>query len=263
MPSCPKGHQSATDDWCEVCGHRMSSAPRPSPAPERHAALSAAEPCPYCGAPRDGLAQFCEGCRYNFVTRSGMVSAPKSPPSQSRPSQSPLSQSPPSQSPPSQSPQSPQSPLSPSQPSQAPTGAGVPAAAPTWTVTVSADRGYFTEMMANGGPEGLGFSFPGYFADLHVPLTQVLVTIGRRRQSTGETPDIDLAGSPEDPGVSHEHAMLIQQPDSTWSLIDKGSTNGTTVNGTEDPITPYVPVQLKDGDRVHVGLWTTITIRQD
>ncbi len=95
--------------------------------------------------------------------------------------------------------------------------------------------------------------------DRRIPLTHVLVTIGRRR-STGHTPFIDLCGDPEDPGVSHEHAILIQQPDSTWSLIDKGSTNGTTVNGTEDPIAPYKPVPLTDGDRVHVGLWTTITV---
>ena len=27
MPTCPNGHQSATDDWCEVCGHRVSGTP--------------------------------------------------------------------------------------------------------------------------------------------------------------------------------------------------------------------------------------------
>lgn len=227
MSTCPNGHQSETDDWCEVCGCRMSSAPHPSPAPVHHAAPSAAEPCPDCGAPRDGLAQFCEECRYNFVTRIGTVFAPQSPPSQSPPR------------------------------------AGVPAAPPTWTATVCADRDYFTAVMARSGPEGQGFHFPAYSADLHIPLTRIVIAIGRRRQSTGKTPDIDLASAPEDPGVSHEHAILIQQADSTWSLIDKGSTNGTTVNGAEDPIDPYVPVPLKDGDRVHVGLWTTITIRRD
>ncbi|MFF3584785.1 FHA domain-containing protein [Streptomyces mirabilis] len=74
---------------------------------------------------------------------------------------------------------------------------------------------------------------------------------------------IPVASAPEDPGVPHKHALLIQQPDSTWPLIDQNSTNGTTVNGVEDPIDPFVPVPLKDGDRVHVGHWTTITIRRD
>ena len=24
MPTCPNGHQSVAEDWCEVCGHRMA-----------------------------------------------------------------------------------------------------------------------------------------------------------------------------------------------------------------------------------------------
>ncbi|MGW5027520.1 FHA domain-containing protein, partial [Streptomyces albidoflavus] len=24
MPTCPNGHRSDADDWCEVCGHRMA-----------------------------------------------------------------------------------------------------------------------------------------------------------------------------------------------------------------------------------------------
>jgi pSer/pThr/pTyr-binding forkhead associated (FHA) protein len=67
---------------------------------------------------------------------------------------------------------------------------------------------------------------------------------------------------PEDPGVSHQHAVLVQQPDGTWAVVDQNSTNGTTVNGSEEPIQPFVPVPLQDGDRVHVGAWTTITIRR-
>ncbi|WP_405969769.1 FHA domain-containing protein [Streptomyces sp. NBC_00988] len=49
----------------------------------------------------------------------------------------------------------------------------------------------------------------------------------------------------------------------SWSLIAKGSANGTTVNGADGPISPYVPVPLKHGDRVHVALWTTITLHRD
>lgn len=55
--------------------------------------------------------------------------------------------------------------------------------------------------------------------------------------------------------------MLVQQPDGSWAVVDQNSTNGTTLNGAEDPIQPYVPVPLQDGDQVHVGAWTTITIR--
>ena len=220
MSICPKGHRSGTDDWCEVCGHRMSSAPAPS----------AAELCPGCGAPREDLARFCEGCRYDFVTRTGAVVVPRSPASPTSP------------------------------------GAEVPAGSPTWTATVRVDHDHFARVMARSEPEGQGLWVPAHSPDLHIPLTSIVITIGRRHRSnrsTGEAPFIDLDSDPEDPGVSHEHAILVQQPDFTWSLIDKGSTNGTTVNGAEDPISPYVPVPLKDGDRVHVGLWTTITVHRD
>ncbi|MFC9394990.1 FHA domain-containing protein [Streptomyces sp. NPDC057027] len=131
----------------------------------------------------------------------------------------------------------------------------------TWTAVIGPDREYFMAMMQRSGPEATGLNLPAYSPDKHVPLQGNQVSIGRRRHSTGESPDIDLSVPPEDPGVSHQHAVLVQQPDGSWAVVDQNSTNGTTVNGGEEPIQPYVPVQLQDGDRVHVGAWTTITIR--
>ncbi|WP_262057273.1 FHA domain-containing protein [Streptomyces sp. STR69] len=181
-----------------------------APAPSAPSAPSAAELCPDCGSPRADLARFCEGCRYDFVTRAGTLTS-----------------------------------------------------GTTWTATVHVDHDYFTRVMARSEPEDQGLYVPTYSPDLHIPLTRNVITIGRRRRSTGEAPFIDLDSGSEDPGVSHEHALLVRQPDFTWSLIDKGSTNGTTMNGAEDSVPPYVPVPLKDGDRVHVGLWTTITVHRD
>jgi pSer/pThr/pTyr-binding forkhead associated (FHA) protein len=43
--------------------------------------------------------------------------------------------------------------------------------------------------------------------------------------------------------------------------VDPGSTNGTTLNDAPAAITPNTPVALADGDRIHLGAWTTITIR--
>ncbi len=125
------------------------------------------------------------------------------------------------------------------------------------------DREYFMAMMQRSGPDAAGLNLPAYSPEQRRPLTGNQVTIGRRRHSTGEAPDIDLSVPPEDPGVSHQHAVLVQQPDGSWAVVDQNSTNGTTVNGAEDPIQPYVPVPLQDGDRVHVGAWTTITVRRD
>ncbi|MGW2780700.1 FHA domain-containing protein [Streptomyces populi] len=150
---------------------------------------------------------------------------------------------------------------------QAPPGPGYQQQPPqqqslSWSATIAPDREYFMAMMQRSGPEAAGLNLPAYSPELQRPLLGNQITIGRRRHSTGDTPDIDLSVPPEDPGVSHQHAVLVQQPDSTWAVVDQNSTNGTTVNGGEEPIQPFVPVPLQDGDRVHVGAWTTITIRR-
>ncbi len=69
-----------------------------------------------------------------------------------------------------------------------------------------------------------------------------------------------MADSPADPAVSREHARLLAQPDGTWVVLDEGSTNGTYLNYSYHPISIHRPVPLTDGDRIHIGLWTTITI---
>ncbi|MDO0927669.1 FHA domain-containing protein [Streptomyces sp. TG1A-8] len=148
---------------------------------------------------------------------------------------------------------------------QAPPGSGFPRARQgpvTWTATIGPDRDYFMAMMQRSGPEAAGLNLPAYSPEQQRTLTGTQVTIGRRRHSTGDTPDIDLSVPPEDPGVSHQHAVLVQQSDGSWAVVDQNSTNGTTVNGSDEPIQPFVPVPLQDGDRVHVGAWTTITIRR-
>ncbi|GGU74751.1 hypothetical protein GCM10010260_03300 [Streptomyces filipinensis] len=143
-----------------------------------------------------------------------------------------------------------------------PGGPGFPPQRVTWTVTIGPDRDYFMAMMHRSGPEATGLNLPAYSPEQQRTLSGNQLTIGRRRHSTGDTPDIDLAVPPEDPGVSHQHAVLVQQPDGSWAVVDQNSTNGTTVNMSEEPIQPFVPVPLQDGDRVHVGAWTTITIRR-
>lgn len=299
-------------------------------------ATAAAELCPSCATPREGLAMFCEECRYNFQTHSATTyvatppSAPPFPPYQryessqrSRPSQvnrpaeplapeavtsdsgdfllpPPSAPSTPVAPPPARpGPAAPVGPVAPVGPTasfpeaapsaQAPSttahaGSSTPAtasesstaspaapaspvtpsapAAEGWTAVVAADRAYYTAMMARSDPDAGGLYFPQFSPAHHVPLTGNQITIGRRRHSTGVAPDIDLSRSPEDPGVSHRHAVLVKQPDGTWSVVDQDSTNGTTVNDGEDPIQPHLPVPLRDGDRVHVGAWTTITVRR-
>ncbi|MEC4571893.1 FHA domain-containing protein [Streptomyces virginiae] len=336
MPTCPNGHQSASDDWCEVCGHRMGT-PEGPPAvpsygygfpPTAGEPTAQAELCPQCRTPREAMAPFCEECRYNFLTRSATSYAspttdpgpsapgggtnagapagprPGSPPPPpvpapgtyaqdhfeyqgSRPSRvnrpaEPLQREddwmlpPPAHEPlpayqQAPQPQYQQQPPSPPQREyqqeyrqqpQTPPYQPLPPQGGSWSATIGPDRSYFMAMMQRSGPEATGLNLPAYSPEQHLPLSGGQITIGRRRASTGESPDIDLSVPPEDPGVSHQHAVLVQQPDMSWAVVDQNSTNGTTINGGEDPIQPYVPVPLADGDRVHVGAWTTITIRR-
>ncbi|GFH34056.1 FHA domain-containing protein [Streptomyces pacificus] len=161
-------------------------------------------------------------------------------------------------------PHTPHTPHTPQQPGgrhqQAPPPPQNPYEPAGWTAVIAPDRAYFMAMMQRSGPEAAGLSLPAYSPEQRLALSGDQITIGRRRHSTGESPDIDLSVPPEDPGVSHKHAVLVQQPDGSWAVVDQNSTNGTTVNGSEDPIQPYVPVPLRNGDRVHVGAWTTITV---
>ncbi|WP_348533282.1 FHA domain-containing protein [Kitasatospora sp. MAA4] len=138
-----------------------------------------------------------------------------------------------------------------------------PPARANWMAVVSADRDYFTDMMARSGPEASGLFFPPYCPERRIPLTgRGQLRIGRRSQHRGTVPEIDLSVPPEDPGASHQHALLAEQPDGSWVLVDQDSTNGTTVNGGAEPIAPHTAIPLNDGDRIHVGAWTTITLHR-
>ncbi|MFI8083436.1 FHA domain-containing protein [Kitasatospora sp. NPDC086009] len=132
-----------------------------------------------------------------------------------------------------------------------------------WIAVVSADRDYFTDMMARSGPEAAGLFFPPYCPERRIPLTgRGQLRIGRRSQHRGTVPEIDLSVPPEDPGASHQHALLAEQSDGSWVLVDQDSTNGTTMNGGAESLTPHTAVPLNDGDRIHIGAWTTITLHR-
>ena len=125
-----------------------------------------------------------------------------------------------------------------------------------WEAVASADRGQFDRFAV---PE---LAFPDGYGERRFPLNADRMLIGcRRGRSDDEPPEIDLAAAPVDPGISRRHAVLERQPDGSYSVRDLGSTNGTTVNGGCEPITPDKAVPLADGDTIRLGVWTTLTIR--
>jgi len=102
---------------------------------------------------------------------------------------------------------------------------------------------------------------PRFLPQRRFPLRGDQVLIGRRSRSRGIHPDIGLAGPPEDPGVSHSHALLVSQPGTGWAVVDIGSSNGTYVNDMAKATEVNVPVPVREGDRIYLGAWTVITLR--
>jgi FHA domain len=259
MPTCPDGHTSASSDFCDVCGMRIGAsasaaaeapaAPPPEPQPLEPQPLEPqplepqplepqplepAEPCPHCGAARSG--RFCESCGFDFDagrrerTIEGVIIPPPA-----------------------------TGPAVPAGPAPAGTGPAPAAGGPVaWTAVVASDHAYFEDVVAAGGPDAATLTFPDYCPERRFRLAGPEMRIGRRSLSQGLEPEIDLTGPPTDPGVSRLHAALIAEPDGSWAILDPGSENGTLVNGTE--IAAGVRVPLHDGDRIHLGAWTVITI---
>ncbi|MFD0683690.1 FHA domain-containing protein [Actinomadura fibrosa] len=268
MPVCPSGHASAADDYCDVCGTLMGGAPRaefseagrgPAASPSGSSAASsrggageagAPEVCPSCGTPRSG--RFCEVDGHDFEAGAARTTAL----STARAAEMARAAGARAGERPARAVED-ASRVPPPRGADPPSGAEAP---PGWSVLISADRDYYNSVIAQEGPDSASLAFPPYCPDRRLPLVGDQVRIGRRSTSRAILPEIDLSVPPEDPGVSHLHAVLLAQPDGTWVLVDPGSTNGTTVNGGTEPIAVNVPVPLRDGDRVHVGAWTTLTI---
>jgi FHA domain len=224
MAVCPNGHDSASDDFCDVCGIRILS---PADASSTSAVAQPSSPA---------------------VAQPPFSPAPPSPPV---PPVTPVPTEISVPVTPSPSP----APSTPSTPTAPPASAYVPVA---WTAVVSSDRDYYDSVQAASGPEE-AIPFPGYCAERRFRLSGSQMRIGRRSVSRGLDPEIDLTGPPADPGISRLHAVLIAGPDGSWSVLDPGSANGTLVNGTEIPAGD--PVPLHDGDRINLGAWTAIMVR--
>lgn len=131
----------------------------------------------------------------------------------------------------------------------------------TWTAVVGADRAYYEQVQALTGPQGAAVTFPAHCAERRFQLVGNQMRIGRRSESRGLAPEIDLSGPPADPGVSRLHAVLIAAAEGNWAVLDPGSANGTLLNGTEIRVGDQVP--LRDGDRINLGAWTAVTVHRE
>ncbi len=273
MPTCPKGHDSTAADYCDECGTPIAGSNGTAAAAGATGGAAAAggsagggdgaaqtavsapdeapAACPVCGSPRTG--RFCESDGYDFVAAELGGTAPNAAEADARVTDGGTDLD------------DRHGPVLPPDPSGVvpdPDG-GAAGAGAGWRAVASADRAYFGRMQALAGPDADGVAFPPFCPERRFPLTGKQFLIGRRSRSRGIEPQIDLTGPPEDPGVSHAHAILLAQGAGGWAVVDLDSANGTYLNDSEDPIESNLPVPLSAGDRVHVGAWTTLTLQED
>ncbi|QBI56384.1 FHA domain-containing protein [Streptomonospora litoralis] len=240
MPTCPAGHRSLGDAYCDVCGLLI-----PTPPIGLRTGMSEEVPderCPDCAAERAG--RFCEACGHDFAAAASTEASPL-----------PLADDHPVAGPGAAES------AAPGARTGRPDSSGGAAEA-TWWAIVAADPAYYQAMADSGVLDPGALVFPSHAPQRRVPLNRARVRIGRRSLSRGLHPEIDLAGPPEDPAVSHAHAALLARPGGAWALVDEGSTNGTTLNGTGNPVPRNTEVALHETDRIYVGAWTVITLHR-
>ncbi len=96
-----------------------------------------------------------------------------------------------------------------------------------------------------------------------VPVHGRSALVGRPSTTRNVHPDIDCGA---DTGVSRRHAQFTSDG-RRWWIEDLGSSNGTYVGTAGDPL-PAEPldmgrkVEVDAADRIYVGAWTRLVIRQ-
>jgi FHA domain len=233
MRTCPAGHETEATDYCDVCGIAMDEAKASSP--DDTSTFSTLDPaaegsadgtCPHCQASNPTDALFCEACGYDFTTGSMPRTLP----------------------PPSGAPSADQvTPAADANPS-ATLSSG-------WVAEIWIDPDWYADQKSTD-------PLPSPGLPTVVPLKHASILIGRASRSRNITPDIDLSS---DNGISRRHAQLTTDG-TRWWVEDLGSSNGTFVAEAVDalpktPIEVGVKREVGPDDRIYVGSWTRLVIR--
>jgi hypothetical protein len=256
LPTCPSGHDSTADDYCDVCGLPITDAgPSSTPAGDAPAAppetavptpaVPAGATCPNCSALNPENALFCEACGYDFTTGQ----APRLP--------SPLDLDAPAAAPdPSVPPATPAGARAPDPPTIEAHQSVAPALADAWVAEVWIDPDWYADQDSSD-------PLPSAGVPTVVPLRTTSILVGRTSRSRNIHPDIDLM---TDNGISRRHCQLTTDG-KRWWVEDLGSSNGTYVGGPIGPLptTPLSPGEKREiamDERVYLGAWSRIVIRK-
>ena len=139
-------------------------------------------------------------------------------------------------------------------------GGNWPAAQPTNTPNPPPDS---ESSATEGGYEGSTFMAPPHSRTVENPGHLLLYSFRREELQPGTTyeldkpvitlgraPENDIVLTDEDKVISRYHAT-VRYSDGSYSVIDNGSSNGTSVNG--QPLDKQMSRTLQDGDHVTLG----------
>ena len=256
---CPAGHTSAADDYCDVCGMPIEAGtpgPTPPPAPDVPADAAAGgagvHSCPNCEAPNAAEALFCESCGYDFTT--GSLPRPAEPQSLEAPAAPEATAATSAAAPDTAAPGAAAAPDAPRDAGDAAAG-GAPSSF-DWVVERWIDPAWYD---AQDSPDSL--PSPGLPEVL--PLRGLSVLVGRASVSRNIHPEVDCG---TDSGVSRRQAQLTTDG-RRWFVEDLDSANGTFVGSASgalptDPIAVGTKCELDADDRIYVGAWTRLVIRE-
>ena len=215
--------------------------------------------CPDCGTTNDADNVFCEVCGMNFATGEKPAPPPAPTPISGTGAGATPSPGEPGTGAPDPDQPDPPAPVERPNPTRASVAPATTAAGPAveWVAVVEIDPAFFASNLAADHAGEL--TLPDVRTSRDIPMVGDDLLIGRRSESRGITPAIDLSVAPQDTGVSHRHATLSRRGDG-WSVTDLGSTNGSWIAGDPDALEPFVEQALEDGQSLLLGAWTRITV---
>lgn len=289
--TCPDGHPSASEDYCDVCGIAMTSGSGGEPdatEPDLSPVRAGTQECPNCAATNPADALFCEACGYDYTTGTmprpvepllslPLPGAPRvTPPTEAAEPERPEGAAQQPEGAAADAAAMPASMSAPDAPAaaeapeaadalEAPSGGSAagrrdPSPAPAlddpWVAEVWIDPDWYHD-------QGSADPMPSPGLPTVVALRHTSNLIGRTSRSRGIVPDVDVSG---DPGVSRRHAQLTTDG-SRWFVEDLGSANGTFVGAAASglPSTPITGGQKREiaaGEQVYLGAWTRIVVRE-
>lgn len=224
MTKCAAGHDSASTDYCDVCGVAMpdaagSAAPAPAPAP----AVPAAAECPNCQTANSPDALFCEACGYDFTTGSMPRRAE---PADTLP--------------------------------DAIVGPGniSPPLATAWVAEVWIDPDWYADQESTD-------PLPSPGLPQVVPLRNTSILIGRASRSRNISPDIDL-GSDTGISRRHAQLTTdgsrwwVEDLGSSNGTYVGGALDALPTTA----VAAGAKQEVRTGDRIYLGAWTRLVVRK-